>query len=175
VPRKIFNVLGMDLLPVLRQKNKSGENSFKIAKGGVPMTEESYRSEWFEQTVAELRRYRVLKKRVEVIEVLLRKQCGPDARAIANYGINTYGSTNPDEISRLEVELEEKQTQLQAIEKSLETLGEREKRIIELKFKHGHCDKRIYKLELPMSQTTFYGYYNEAITEIAKCLGYLGC
>ena len=68
MPRKIFNALGMDLLPVLRQKNKSGENSFKIAKGGVPMTEESYRSEWFEQTVARITAVSGTKKRVEVIE-----------------------------------------------------------------------------------------------------------
>lgn len=139
------------------------------------MTERIYESEWFRSTVDELRKYRTLQKRTEVIEIQLRKQCGPDARAIANYGINTYGSPNPDEISRLEVELEEKQTRLQAIEKSFEALGERERKIIELKFKRGYYDRRIYEIELPMSPTTFYDYYNEAITEIAKCLGYLEC
>jgi predicted DNA binding protein len=139
------------------------------------MTERIYESEWFRSTVDELRKYRTLRKRTEVIEIQLRKQCGPDARVIANYGINTYGSPNPDEISRLEVELEEKQTRLQAIEKSFEALGERERKIIELKFKRGYYDRRIYEIELPMSPTTFYDCYNEAITEIAKCLGHLEC
>jgi predicted DNA binding protein len=139
------------------------------------MTERIYESEWFRSTVDELRKYRTLRKRTEVIEIQLRKQCGPDARAIANYGINTYGSPNPDEISRLEVELEEKQTRLQAIEKSFEALGERERKIIELKFRQGYYDRRIYEIELPMSPTTFYDCYNGAITEIAKCLGYLEC
>ena len=139
------------------------------------MTERIYESEWFRSTVDELRKYRTLRKRIEVIEIQLRKQCGPDARAIANYGINTYGSPNPDEISRLEVELEEKQTRLQAIEKSFEALGERERKIIELKFKRGYYDRRIYEIELPMSPTTFYDCYNGAVTEIAKCLGHLEC
>jgi len=139
------------------------------------MTERIYESEWFRSTVDELRKYRTLRKRTEVIEIQLRKHTGPDARAIANYGINAYGSPNPDEISRLEVELEEKQTRLQAIEKSFEALGERERKIIELKFRQGYYDRRIYEIELPMSPTTFYDYYNGAVTEIAKCLGFLEC
>jgi hypothetical protein len=139
------------------------------------MTERIYESEWFRSTVDELRKYRTLRKRTEVIEIQLRKHTGPDARAIANYGINTYGSPNPDEISRLEVELEEKQMRLQAIEKSFEVLDELKRKIIELKFKQGHNDRQIYEMKLPMSPTTFYDHYNKAITEIAKCLGILEC
>ena len=143
--------------------------------GGAMMKEQIHESEWFKQTVSELRQYRFLQKRIEIIEIQLRKQCGPDAKAIANYGINAYGSPTPDEISRMEVELEEKQMRLRAIEKSFEVLDEPERKIVELKFKQGMNDRQIYEMELPMSSRTFYGYYNEAITKIAKCLGLLGC
>jgi hypothetical protein len=134
-----------------------------------------HKSKWFMQTVSILRSYRTLQKRIEVIEIQLRKQCGPDAKAIASYGAQVYGGQNPDEISRLEVELEEKQRRLEAIEKSLEALDEQERKIIELKFKRGCYDRLIYEIELPMSSATFYDCYNEAITEIAKCLGQLEC
>jgi DNA-binding NarL/FixJ family response regulator len=132
---------------------------------------------WFQKTVDELREYRVLVKRIRVIEILLRKDVSPDAKAIANYGINTYGGQNPDEISKLEVELEEKQTRLRAIEASLESLEPRELEIIEAKFKQGKKDKEIYE-SLFISSDTFYNGkpgYNTAIEKIAKCLGYLEC
>lgn len=135
---------------------------------------EVYKCDWFRRAVDELRQYRLLKKRIEVIEILLYKQCIPDAKVIANYGINTYESRNSDEISRLEVELVEKQTWVKAIEKSLEILDEHERKIIEQKFMRGHSNEQIYTME-GMSRSTFYEYYNEAITKIAKCLGFLGC
>jgi DNA-directed RNA polymerase specialized sigma subunit len=141
--------------------------------GGAMMKEQIHESEWFKQTVSELRQYRFLQKRIEIIEIQLRKQCGPDAKVIANYGAQVYGGQNPDEISRLEVELEEKQIRLQAIEKSLEALDEQDRRIIELKFKQGYNDRQIYETKEFMSSKTFYDRYNEAITEIAKCLGHL--
>ena len=135
--------------------------------------EQIHKNEWFKKTVIELRGYRILQKRIEVIEILLRKQVGPDAKAVANYGAHVYGKSNPEEISKLEVELEEKQRRLEAIEKSFEVLDELEQRIVELKFKRGYRDRRIYEVELPMSPGTFYEYHNEAVIKMAKCLGYL--
>lgn len=131
--------------------------------------------EWFKKTVYELRNYRVLEKRIKVIGILLRRDAGPDTKQIANYGINTSGSENPDEISELEVELEKKQTKLKAIDASIESLEEREKKIIELKFKEGINDKTIYEVKLLISSTTFYASYNEAIEKTAKCMGFLDC
>ncbi len=132
---------------------------------------------WFRDTVNELREYRVLVKRIRVIEILLRKDSGPDAKVIANYGFTISAGANPNEISKLEVELEEKQTRLKAIEASLESLESRELEIIEAKFKQGKRDKEIYDT-LFISSDTFYNGkpgYNTAIEKIAKCLGYLEC
>ena len=139
------------------------------------MTERVHESEWFRQTVDELRQYRVLKKRIDVIEIQLRRHCGPDARAIANYGIGTAGGQNADAISPLEVELEEKQTRLQALEKSFEALDRQEREVVELKFLRGHSDKEIYGEKVFMSSSTYYEYHNRAVTKIAKCLGFLEC
>lgn len=132
-----------------------------------------YENEWFWQTVNVLKRYQILKKRIEIIKIQLRRDVGPDTKVIAKYGIEAYNTQNPVEISKIEVELEEKEMQVQAIEKSFEVLDELEFEIIKQKFKHGYYDRRIYEVELPMSSSTFYEYYNRAITKIAKCLGLL--
>ena len=116
-----------------------------------------YDQEWFKKTVDELREYRVLVKRIEVIKILLRKDVGPDAKAIANYGIAISAGQNPNEISHLEVELEQKQTRLKAINASLESLEPRELEIIEAKFKQGKRDKEIYDDILLISSETYYG------------------
>ncbi len=132
---------------------------------------------WFRDTVDELREYRVLAKRIRVIEILLRKDSGPDTKLIANYGLTISAGQNPDEISKLEIELEDKQTRLKAIDASLESLEPRELEIIEAKFKQGKKDKEIYE-SLFISSDTFYNGkpgYNTAIEKIAKCLGYLEC
>ncbi|MBA1335869.1 MAG: hypothetical protein HPY66_1687 [Firmicutes bacterium] len=130
--------------------------------------------EWFRKTVAELREYRVLIRRIEVIEIMLRRNAGPDAKVIANYGMTTGAGQNPDEINPLEVELEMKQTKLKAIDASLEALEPREKQIIELKFKQGKRDQEIYE-GMQIAKATFYADYNPAIEKLAKVLGYLEC
>ncbi len=131
--------------------------------------------EWFKQTVDELYQYRVIKKRIKVLEILLLKDVSPDAKLIGNYGMNIYGTKNPNETSQLEVELVEKQTKLEAIDASLELLDETEREIIELKFEQGYGNRIIYEVKLIMSSNTFRERYNEAITKIAQCLGYLKC
>jgi len=131
--------------------------------------------EWFKQTVDELYQYRVIKKRIKILGILLLKDVAPDTKVISNYGMNIYGSKVPNEISRLEVELVEKQTKLEAIDASLELLDETEQKIIKLKFEEGHNNIIIYEVDLPMSHTTFADCYNKAIAKIAKCLGYLEC
>jgi DNA-directed RNA polymerase specialized sigma subunit len=131
--------------------------------------------EWFRQTITELREYRVLVKRVQVIRIQLMKEAGPDEKVIANYSLSIGAGNNPDEISRLEVELVDKETRIKSIDTSLESLEPREKEIIELKFKKGKKDQEIYGEILQISSQTFYGIYNGAIEKIAKCLGFLEC
>lgn len=131
--------------------------------------------EWFQKTVAELREYRVLIKRIAVIEINLMKDAGPDAKYIANYGLTVGAGDNPDEISDLEVELITKKKRVDSIDTSMESLGPREREIIETKFKQGKKDQEIYNDVLQISSQTFYGVYSGAVEKIAKCLGYLGC
>jgi DNA-directed RNA polymerase specialized sigma24 family protein len=130
---------------------------------------------WFRATVDELRQYRTLQGRIRDIEIQLRRDVGPDAKVIANYGITIGAGLNPDEISKLEVELEAKQIRLKRIKNAIETLEQREKEIAELKFIHGYKDREIYESKLPMAKATFYAVYNPAIEKAAKCLGYLEC
>ena len=87
---------------------------------------------WFRATVDELRQYRTLQGRIRDIEIQLRRDVGPDAKVIANYGITIGAGLNPDEISKLEVELEAKQIRLKRIKNAIETLEQREKEIAEL-------------------------------------------
>jgi DNA-directed RNA polymerase specialized sigma24 family protein len=133
------------------------------------------KEDWLIRTENELRVYRTLQKRIEVINILLRKQCSPDAKAIASYGAQVYGGQGPDEIGQLEVELEAKQRRVEAIEKSIEALDAQEAALIALKHEQGYNDKEIYEAKLPMSSATFYDYYNRAIRKIAQCLGFLEC
>lgn len=128
---------------------------------------------WFRQTVAELREYRVLVKRVQVIRIQLMKEAGPDEKVIANYSLSIGAGQNPDEISKLEVELVEKEKRIKSIDASLESLESREREIIETKFKKGKRDSEIYGDK--MGKTTFYSMYNPAIEKLAKCLGFLEC
>jgi len=139
------------------------------------MEERMHDKEWFKQTVAELREYRVLVKRAWIIRIQLMKDSGPDEKVIANYSLSIGAGQNPDEISKLEVDLLEKEKRIKSIDASLESLEPREREVIEAKFMQGKKDQEIYNDILQISSQTFYGVYNGAVEKIAKCLGYLEC
>lgn len=147
--------------------------------------------EWHKETAKALRRYPMLEKRVEIINLKLLREVCPSTRVTANLGMPTgkcYQDGNGEIKEKqknnvsdflynqrdLEAELEECRQQISEIDLAIQVLDDEERQIIRLKYFNSKKDYQIYQEYKPMASNTYYKILNGAIEKMAKCLGYLG-
>lgn len=93
----------------------------------------------------------------------------PDAKVIANYGEG--GGKGHEEISPKEIELVNLEREIQEVEAALDGLRETARNIIVLRYIEGVRDWHIYEIKIRMSKTAYYEERNQAMEQMARCLG----
>lgn len=144
-----------------------------------------YQEDWCKDLIKRLGRYRELQANITTIEVAMEKSTSPSPRLIATYGDRLIVGSGADNLPEaMEYELQEYKWEIRLLDAAIHALPPLLRAVAEKKFIDGASDWHITDMFLPrnfrnkhkqplyISERTLNYWKNQALTEMAKTLGY---
>jgi len=134
--------------------------------------------QWFKDVVYQLRHQEIWWERVKLLLDRV-KEATPNC--IAQYSLAPGGSGPGDQTANMalrraewQIEIDEKQNALKELDAAMSLLSDEQRTIIELRYIKDLRDWHIYDLgKIPAGKTLYYQLRDDAITVMAKYLGFL--